>query len=373
MQVPFLDLKAQHQFMREEIRNTIDDVLDTCAFAGGPFVEEFERDFASFCGCHDAVGVGSGTVALWMALQCSGIGPGDEVITVPNTFIATAEAISACGARPVFVDIDERNYTMDPRLLRAAITSQTKAIIPVHLYGQMCCMDPIMAIARAAGISVIEDACQAHGAEYKERPAGSIGDAGCFSFYPGKNLGACGEAGAIVTNDKGLAECLRTFRDHGQRRKYYHSIIGWNARMDGFQGAVLRKKLKYLPMWTESRRSHASRYRELLEGIDGIVLPVEEPYGRPVYHVFVVRLTETSRDEVIAELKERGVICGIHYPVPIHLQDAYQGLGYGPGSFPVAERCARQLLSLPMYAELTDAQIELVCHVLRNLVACGVG
>ena len=249
MEIPFLDLNAQYVSIKNDIHKAIDDVLNSCAFAGGPFVESFEKEFAAFCGCSEAIGVGNGTDALWLSLLALGIGPGHEVITVPNTFIATAEAISFCGATPVFVDVEESTYTINPELLENAITSKTRAIIPVHLNGQMADMDPIMELAHKHGLFVVEDACQAHGAEYKGKKAGAIGNTGCFSFYPGKNLGAYGEAGAIVTNDAGLAKKIRVLRDHGQEKKYHHSVIGWNARMDGIQGAILSVKLKHLPKW----------------------------------------------------------------------------------------------------------------------------
>ncbi len=266
MKVPFLDLKAHHQPIRNELNQAIGEVIETGAFAGGPFVAAFERDFAAYCGTRFAVGLGNGTDALWLSLLALGVGPGDEVITVPSTFMATAEAISFCGARPVFVDIDERTYTMDPGLLERAITPRTRAIIPVHLFGQMADMDPILEIARRHGLPVVEDACQAHGALYKGRKAGSLGVAGCFSFYPGKNLGALGEAGAVVTNDSELEGRIKVLRDHGQARKYHHSRIGWNARMDGIQGAVLRVKLKRLETANSRRRANARIYEELLGG-----------------------------------------------------------------------------------------------------------
>lgn len=367
MKVPFIDLKAQHEQLQQEIEESVAAVMRSCAFAGGPFVSSFEADFATYCECADAVGVGSGTDALWIALSVSGIGPGDEVITTPNTFIATAEAITMTGARPVFVDIDEATYTMCPERLAEAITSRTRAVIPVHLYGQMCDMDPILEIARNKRLLVIEDACQAHGAEYKGKRAGSLGDAGCFSFYPGKNLGACGEAGAIVTNNRSLAERARMFRDHGQRAKYYHSIIGWNARMDGIQAAILQKKLKHLPSWIDARRRNASLYRRLLADIEDVVLPTEAAYGRHVYHIFAIRVEH--RDEVIAQLQSNHIQCGIHYPVPIHLQDAYIDLGYRVGSFPVSEAVASQEISLPMFAELNTEQIDRVGTEIRNLFA----
>lgn len=365
MKVPFIDLKAQHELLQQEIEEAVAAVVRNCAFAGGPFVSSFETDFAAYCDCADAVGVGSGTEALWIALSVSAVGPGDEVITTPNSFIATAEAISMTGARPAFVDIDEATYTMSPERLAEAITPRTRAVIPVHLYGQMCDMDPILEIARDKRLLVIEDACQAHGAEYKGKRAGSLGDAGCFSFYPGKNLGACGEAGAIVTNNRSLAERARMFRDHGQRTKYYHSIIGWNARMDGIQAAILQKKLKHLPSWIDARRRNAGLYRRLLANIEDVVLPTEAGYGRHVYHIFAIRVDH--RDEIIAQLQNNHIQCGIHYPVPIHLQDAYIDHGYRVGSFPVSESLAEQEISLPMFAELTAAQIDRVCSEIKNL------
>lgn len=363
MKVPFLDLKAQYESIRGEIAMGLQQVLDNTAFAGGPFVEKFEKDFALFCQCDFTIGVGSGTTALWMALSGLGIGPGDEVITTPNTFIATAEAISFSGATPVFVDVDERTYNMNPDLLKDAITPKTKAIIPVHLYSQMADMDRVMQIARAHGLFVVEDACQAHGAEYKGRRAGSIGDAGCFSFYPGKNLGAYGEAGAIVTNNAELAEKMRMFRDHGQAKKYYHSMIGWNARMDGLQGAVLRVKLKHLPVWNQARRENAQLYNELLADVDSVITPTEADYAKHVYHIYAIR--NKNRDALISALAEKNIFCGIHYPVPIHLQEAYKLFRYEKGDFPIAEKCAEELVSLPMFPELTGEQIEYIVREIR--------
>jgi len=367
VKIPFLDLKVQYESIRDEIATGLQEVLDSTAFAGGPFVEKFEEEFASFCGCEFAVGVGSGTAALWMALLGMGIDNGDEVITAPNTFIATAEAISFCGAKPVFIDVDEQTYTMNPDLLEVAITPRTKAIIPVHLYGQTADMDPIMEIARAHGLFVIEDACQAHGAEYKGRRAGSIGDAGCFSFYPGKNLGAYGEAGAVVTNNAELAEKIRMFRDHGQAKKYYHSIIGWNARMDGFQGAVLSVKLKHLPAWNQARRKNAQLYNDFLADVDDVIAPIEADYARHVYHIYAI--CTQNRDALIRALTEKEIHCGIHYPIPIHLQGAYKFLRYPKGSYPITEKCTEQLVSLPMFPELTEEQIEYVVHEIKRFVA----
>ena len=365
MNVPFLDLKSQYIPLKGEIATALQEVLDSTAFAGGPLVDRFEREFALYCQCGHAIGTGNGTDALWMALLGLGVKAGDEVITTPGTFIATAEAISFCGASPVFVDIDEQTYNINPDLIEATITPKTKAIVPVHLFGQPADMDPILDIARRHGLAVIEDACQAHGAEYKNRPAGSIGDAGCFSFYPGKNLGAYGEAGAVVTNSPELAEKLRSFRDHGQRRKYHHCIIGWNARMDGFQGAVLNVKLPHLPAWTEARRRNAALYDELLADVPTVITPQAADYAGHVYHVYAIRTQ--NRDDFIARLAEQGVACGIHYPVPLHLQEAYAFLGYQEGAFPVAEKCAREFVSLPMYPELKEEMIHYVVEKIKNI------
>jgi dTDP-4-amino-4,6-dideoxygalactose transaminase len=366
MKVPFLDLKVQYRTLRTEIDEAIGQVFEQAAFSGGTFVAGFEKEFASFCGSPYAIGVGSGTEALWLALCALGVNPGDEIITVPNSFIATAEAISLCGARPVFVDVEESTYNMDPTLLESAITPRTKAVIPVHLFGQTADMDPILKIAARHGLFIIEDACQAHGAEYKGIKAGSMGEAGCFSFYPGKNLGAYGEAGMVVTKDPALAEKVRMIRDHGQSQKYHHHRIGWNARMDGIQGAVLNVKLKRLTQWNEARRRNAHRYHALLGDIPDLAIPHEAPYGRHVYHIYAIRVR--NRDRLIALLAEGGIACGIHYPVPIHLQQAYGFLNLQEGSFPVAERCAKEFVSLPMFPELSDKQVEYVSQrVKQNL------
>ena len=367
MKVPFVDLKIQYQSIRDEIAIAIQRVLESCAFAGGQFVTQFEKEFASFCKSQFAVGVGSGTESLWLTLLALGVGKGDEVITVPNTFIATAEAISLCGAKPVFVDIDNETYTMNPVLLEANITPRTKAIIPVHLFGQMADMDLIMELAKAHGLFVVEDSCQAHGAEYKKsRPAGSIGDAGCFSFYPGKNLGAYGEAGAVVTNNQKLAKKIKTLRDHGQLKKYQHTMIGWNARMDGLQGAILSVKLKHLSEWNEARRNKAKVYDKLLANIDGVVTPKEADYAKHVYHIYAIRIQ--NRNKLITALADKGIQCGIHYPIPIHLQEAYRYLGLEKNSFPVAERCSRELISLPMFPELTKEQTKYVVREIKSLI-----
>jgi dTDP-4-amino-4,6-dideoxygalactose transaminase len=393
MKVPFLDLKAQYISMKEEIHAAIQQVLDKTAFAGGPFVAQFEKEFTAFCDCKEGIGVGSGTEALWLCLLALGIGPGDEVITVPNSFVATAEAISFCGATPVFVDVDPRTYTLDPNKLEDYLKKRSqesetgnqqpatsnvfsarvprsafriRAVIPVHLFGQPADMDPILDIARKYNLGVIEDACQAHGAEYKREKAGSLGDAGCFSFYPGKNLGAYGEAGAVVTHNSELAGKMRMLRDHGQSKKYHHDVIGWNNRMDGIQGAILSAKLKHLSAWNESRRRNSQLYSELLKGADSIIVPEEAAYARHIYHVYALRVQ--NRDKVMNSLGERGISCGIHYPVPIHLTDAYKFLGLGRGSFPVAEQCADEFLSLPMFPELTPEQVEYVATEIKRLI-----
>jgi len=362
MKVPFLDLGACHKPIREQLDAAIRDVIDKNAFAGGPFVAAFEKEFAHYCDSPFAIGVGNGTDAIWLSLLALGVGPGDEVITVPSTFMATAEAISYCGAVPKFVDIEDCTYTMDPNQLEAAITPKTKAIIPVHLFGQCADMEPILEIAGRRGIPVVEDACQAHGALYKKRKAGSMGVAGCFSFYPGKNLGALGEAGGIVTADEKLAEKIRVLRDHGQQRKYYHSEIGWNARMDGIQAAVLSIKLKHLDVGNVKRHAHAQLYDQILGETEAVVTPFEAPHGRHVYHVYAVRVQD--RNQVLQAMADKGITCAIHYPVPVHLQDAYRFLGYERGSFPVAETCADEFLSLPMFPELTNAQIHAVADEL---------
>jgi dTDP-4-amino-4,6-dideoxygalactose transaminase len=365
MKVPFLDLKAQYVAIKGEINEEIKKVLDSCAFAGGPFVEEFEKAFADYCRCDYAVGVGNGTDALWLTLLACNIGKGDEVITVPNTFIATCEAITLCGAKPVLVDVDDSYYTMDPDLLEQAITPRTKALIPVHLFGQMADMDSIMKIADKHGLIVIEDACQAHGAEYKGKKAGSIGHAGCFSFYPGKNLGAYGEAGAVVTNDLNIANAIKMLRDHGQSKKYYHERMGVNARMDGIQGAVLRVKLKYLDEWNDGRRDRARQYNEALKTVDGLSVPLEAEHCKHIYHVYAIRVKE--RDVVLAELKKKDIACGVHYPIPIHCTKVYERELGGQGGFEVSEVCAKEFLSLPMFPELDSDQ---VAYVAEQLTAC---
>jgi dTDP-4-amino-4,6-dideoxygalactose transaminase len=353
--------------MREQLDAAIAEVIDKNAFAGGPFVAAFEGEFAKYCGSKYAIGVGNGTDALWLSLLALEVGPGDEVITVPSTFMATTEAISYCGARPKFVDIDEQTYTMDPALLERAIGPRTKAIIPVHLFGQCADMDPILDIANRHGIPVVEDACQAHGAQYKGRKAGNLGALGCFSFYPGKNLGAFGEAGGVTTNDKELAARIQVFRDHGQHKKYYHSHVGWNARMDGIQGAVLSIKLKHLDVNNVRRHAHALLYNHLLADVQEIITPFEAPHNHSVYHIYAVRVQD--RNQILQALADKGISCAIHYPIPVHLQEAYRFLGHEEGSFPVAERCAQEFLSLPMFPELTKEQIHAVAAELTSCIS----
>jgi dTDP-4-amino-4,6-dideoxygalactose transaminase len=369
IRVPFLDLNAHHAALRGELDRAVREVIDSSAFAGGPFVEKFEADFASYCGCQHAIGVGSGTEALWLSLLACGVGPGDEVITVPSTFMATAEAITYCGARPVFVDVDDRTYTMDPAGLEEAVGSRTKAIIPVHLFGQSADMDPILEFAREHDLLVIEDAAQAHGAKYKGRKVGTLGHAGCFSFYPGKNLGAFGEAGAVVTDNLALQEKIRVLRDHGQVRKYHHTMVGWNCRMDGIQAAVLSVKLQHLESGNSLRRAHALQYDEMFDGMDEVVTPFAAPYAQHVYHIYAIRVQE--RDEVMWLLQEKGIQCGVHYPIPVHLQKAYRSLGYTAGALPMSERTALEFISLPMFPELTEAQVQTVALGVKEAIFTG--
>jgi dTDP-4-amino-4,6-dideoxygalactose transaminase len=361
--IPFVDLKAQYRSIKPEIDAAIARVLGSAQFVLGDEVDAFEREFAAFCGAADAVAVNSGTSALQLALVAAGVGPGDEVITVPFTFVATAAAIEYTGARPIFVDIDERSFTMDASRIEAAVTPRTKAIVPVHLYGQPADMDPIRAIAARHGLTVIEDAAQAHGARYKDRPAGSLGDLACFSFYPSKNLGAYGEGGMVVTGRADAAARIRALRDWGQETKYRHTMRGFNARMDALQGAILRVKLGYLPAWIAARRAHAARYHALLAGT-GLTRPIEMPYAAHAYHLYTVRLRD--RDALAAALGAEGVHTGLHYPMPVHRQPAYADLGYAAGAFPVAERVANEVLSLPMFPELTAEQIATVAAAVRR-------
>ena len=362
-EIPLVDLKAQFAPLREEMLQAIAGVLDGMHLFLGPQLDAFEREFASYCGCAHAIGISNGTDAIELALRALGVGSGDEVITQPNSFIATAEAISAVGATSVFVDVDPETATLDPNLLEAAITPRTKAVIPVHLYGRPADMDAILAIARPRGIWVIEDACQAHGAQIGSRRAGSIGDLACFSFYYSKNLGAYGEAGAVTTNDAALGERVRLFRDHGSRVRYHHEVVGRNARMDEIQAAILRIKLRHLDEWNKARRAHAARMSAALTGTSLALPHGDQPDTRQVFHLYVVQ--HPRRDDLQAFLAERGIGTGIHYPIPIHLQEAYASLGHTPGDFPVTEQKAAESLSLPMYAELTSDQIAYIADAVR--------
>lgn len=366
MNVPFVDLSAQHRLLAPELQRAISAVLERGDFILGEDVRAFESEFARYCEAQYAVGVSSGTAALELALRAFGIGPGDEVLTAANTFIATAAAISHSGAKPVLVDIDPQGYNMDVSRMEAALTERTKAVIPVHLYGHPADMDPILEIAKRHGLVVIEDACQAHGARYKGKRVGSLGHAAAFSFYPTKNLGACGDAGMVVTDDPEVAERIRMLRDHGQKDKYRHTLLGYNHRLDTLQAAVLRVKLKYLDQWNLARRQNAHLYNRLLDGCP-VIMPKEADWCECVYHLYVVRVQD--RDALRAHLQDKGIATGIHYPVPIHLQPAYQQLGYGKGSFPLTEQRCEQVLSLPLYAELGPAQIEYVTEVIRGFFA----
>lgn len=364
--VPLVDLSAQYKQIKDEVHAALDQVMESNAFILGKAVEDFEQAFAARHQAKRCVGVSSGTSALHLALLAMGIGPGDEVIVPANTFIATAEAVSHCGATPVFVDVCPRDYCIDPAKIQAAISPRTKAIIPVHLYGQPADMDEIMRIAREHGLKVLEDCAQAHDAQYKGKIVGTIGDAGAFSFYPGKNLGAYGDAGAILTNDDKLAHLARMLRNHGSASKYQHEMVGFNERMHGFQGAVLGVKLKYLHEWTERRRWAASQYRQALAGTN-LVLPAEREGARHVYHLYVVRAKD--RDRACAALTENGIAWGIHYPVPLHLTGAYAARGHEKGAFPVTESAAGEILSLPLFPELTSQTIERIASCLRKVCA----
>jgi dTDP-4-amino-4,6-dideoxygalactose transaminase len=362
VRIPLVDLRGQYRALRPEMDAAIGQVLESGQFALGPAVEAFEHAFAAYCGTADAVGVNSGTSALHIALLAAGIQPGDEVITSPFTFVASVAAIEYAGATPVFVDIEPNGFALDSAAVERAVTPRTKAVIPVHLFGQPADMDAVRAVARRHGLVVIEDACQAHGADYRGRRAGSLGDIGCFSFYPGKNLGAYGEGGAAVTNNPQYADTMRLLRSWGERTRYEHAIRGFNYRMDGIQGAVLGVKLKHLDRWNDARRRLAAAYTERLAGLD-VRTPEERPGSRHVYHLYVVRLAR--RDRWRARLTELGIQSGVHYPVPVHLQPAYRDLGYRAGDFPVAESAATEVLSLPMFPEMTEQQVEEVAGALR--------
>ncbi len=355
--IPYADLRSQYRAIKPEVDAAVLRVLDSTQFILGEEVAAFEREFAAYCGTAEAIGVNSGTSALHLALLAAGIGPGDEVITVPFTFVATAAAIVYAGARPVFVDIDPGAFTMAPSAIERAITPRTKAIMPVHLYGHAADMDPILEIARRRRLVVIEDAAQAHGASYKGRPCGSMGEMAAFSFYPGKNLGAYGEGGAVVTSDPALARKIRIMRSWGEERRYEHSVKGFNYRMDGIQGAILRVKLRHLEAWTEARRARAADYARAFAGT-GIATPTEQPQCRHVYHVYAVLLSR--RDATRAALQSAEIQTGVHYPIPVHLQPAHADLGYKAGDFPVSERIASQVLSLPLFPEMTTEQVQTV-------------
>jgi dTDP-4-amino-4,6-dideoxygalactose transaminase len=364
--IPFVDLKAQYDSIKDEINEAIQNVLNNTSFIMGEELKKFEEEFAQFCDVKYAIGVANGSDALILALRACGIGEGDEVITVPHTFIATTEAISNVGGKVVFVDIDPKTYTIDVSKIEEKITEKTKAIIPVHLYGQPADMDPIMKLAKKYNLKVIEDAAQAHGAEYKGEKVGSLGDVGCFSFYPGKNLGAYGDAGMVVTNNEEIAEKVKLLRNHGRiTKKYEHDIEGYSSRLDNLQAAILRVKLKYLNEWNDKRRNNAKRYNELLSNINGIITPYEAEYAKHVYHLYVIR-TDKERDKLREELKSKGIATGIHYPVPLHLQPAYSYLGYKEGDFPVTEKVSQEILSLPMFAELNDEQIGKVVKMIKK-------
>jgi dTDP-4-amino-4,6-dideoxygalactose transaminase len=366
MVVPYYDLRQQYARLRDEVLGVLDRVCRNSAFILGEEVARFEEEFAAYCEARFCVALNSGTSALQLAVAAAGVGPGDEVITTPNSFIATAWAITYAGATPVFVDIDPATANLDPRLVEAAITPRTKALLPVHLYGRPAPMDAFAALAAKHGLALIEDAAQAHGARYCGRRVGNFGQSAAFSFYPSKNLGAYGEAGALVTNDDAVADLARSLRNHGESARYVHERVGYNYRMEGFQGAILRVKLKHLDAWTARRREICARYRELLAGAR-VDLLSEDPALQSAHHLFVVYVDE--RDRVRQELEARGVGTAVHYPTPIHLQKAYAGLGYRAGSFPHAERACRRVLCLPLFPELTDAQVEYVASSLKAITS----
>ena len=365
MKIPLVDLKAHYLSIKTEIDEAIQRVIDNTAFIMGEEVKGFEEEFARYCNVKYAIGTSSGTTALHLALITCGVGAGDEVITVPNTFIATAEVISQCGAKVVFVDIDEKSYNLDPETLEAAITQKTKAILPVHLYGQPANLTPIIDIAKEHNLKVIEDAAQAHGAEYNGQKVGGIGDVGCFSFYPAKNLGAFGDAGMLVTNNDEIAKKVDMLRNHGRFTKYEHLVEGYNYRLDALQAAILGAKLRHLDKWTDKRRYNANLYNELLQDAN-VITPKEMDYAKHVYHLYVIRATK--RDELQNWLESNGISTGIHYPIPLHLQKAYEYLGHQVGDFPAAEKCANEILSLPMYPELKEEQIERIVKAIKRYI-----
>jgi dTDP-4-amino-4,6-dideoxygalactose transaminase len=365
MSVPFVDLKAQYQSIKQEIDAAIAAVIDQTAFIGGSYVKEFEEAFARYCGVSQCVGVANGTDALFIALKALGVGPGDEVITVANSFVATSEAIKMAGAQVVFVDVDPQTYLLDVSKLEAKITAKTKAIIPVHLYGQPADMDPILAIARKHGLKVIGDAAQAHGALYRGRPIATLADITCYSFYPGKNLGAYGDGGALVMESAEVAAAARMFANHGRTKKYDHDLEGVNSRLDGLQAAILTVKLRHIEAWTESRRRNASRYDAALKGTT-LVTPVELADVRAVYHLYIVRVPAARREALQAFLKSAGIDTGIHYPIALPYLNAYRHLGHSEADFPVALETSQEILSLPMYPELSGEQIDYVVGKIRQ-------
>jgi len=366
MSIPFLDLKAQYSTIKPEIDAAIAEVVESCWFVGGPRVKSFGENFAAYCGAKHAVGSSSGTSAIHLALVALGIGPGDEVITACNTFIATAEAITHSGARPVFVDVIDDTQLIDIDKIEAAITPKTKAIVPVHLFGQPVDVDAVYAIANKHGLKIVADAAQAHGSDINGDRTKILGDATTFSFYPGKNLGAYGDGGMVVTDDAEAVDRMRMLADHGSPKKYNHIAEGWNYRLDAIQAAVLDVKLKYLDKWTDMRRSRAARYDAAFNGVEGVSPVVVTPGNRHVYHLYIIRVAD--RDKLGEALKERGIAWGIHYPGPLHLQQAYEYLGYGKGSFPIGELCANEIISLPMFPELTDEQVDEVAAAVIELI-----
>jgi dTDP-4-amino-4,6-dideoxygalactose transaminase len=361
--IPYLDLPAQLRPLRKELDAVIAKTLDNCSFCLGPDVAQFEQDFARYCEAKHALGFNSGTSALHVAMLLLNIKSGDEVISTPHTFVATSWAISYVGAKPVYVDVDDQTFNIDPKLIEKAITPRTKAIMPVHLYGHPFDIDPILEICRKHKLPLVEDACQSHGAKYKGKVVGTFGEMSGFSFYPGKNLGACGEGGALVTNGDAYAARAKSLREHGSTQRYYHDEVGFNYRMEGIQGAVLGVKLKHLDAWTKGRRRVAKRYHELLADTP-LQLPLEASWAESVYHLYVVR--HARRDDLKKHLEANKVGCALHYPLPLHLQKCYASLGYKAGSFPVAEKAARECLSLPIYPELTDEQIQRVSEVIHD-------
>lgn len=364
MNVPFLDLKTQYRTLAAEIDDALHGVMANADFILGKDVELFEQEFAAYCGVPYAVGLDSGISALELALRALGIGPGDEVITVSHTFIATVSAISFTGAKPVFVDVRPDTCNLDTRLIEAAISPRTKAILPVHLYGQPADMQPILDVARKHRLAVVEDACQAHGARYRGQRAGTFGEAGCFSFYPGKNLGAYGDAGMLVTRNRELAEKVRMLRNYGQSEKYHHLFLAYNHRLDTMQAAVLRVKLKHLDDWNAARQKLAQRYRAGLAGLSEVVVPTEAPDRTHVYHLYVIQ--HPDRDGLAAFLRQQGIATGLHYPIPVHRQPCYESLGVARGSLPVTEHLALRILTLPMFPEMTAEQVDYVCAQIRN-------